>query len=246
MLIPYLGDKSKHTDLIIPNLPNSFTKWVEPFGGGFGLYFTLNLNDYPGVQFIYNDINHYNYLLFKHLKNPEFIQRVKEYGDDKIRGFFMVSGFPHEQIYVLENSTDEFKIAFAWLILLCCSTITHLGQYCGNSRLVSFKAQIDGLGEHLSQLDVYGLDYKEIVEKFDSPDTFFYLDPPYLGKEKYYLNHSFTRQSHKELSDILKGIQGKFMLSYYWFEDLEEWYRDCRFESKKTPPMGTEFIIMNY
>ena len=247
MLIPYLGDKSKHQDLILPNLPKNFTHWVEPFGGGFGLYFTLDIwNDYPNIQFIYNDQNHYNTILFKHLKLPEFIQQVKKFGEVPGRGFFMTSGFPEEQIYTIENSQDESKIALAWLLLLCCSRPTHIGQYSGNSKFEIFKLQIGLLEEHFRRLDVYGLDYKDVIQKFDSPSTFFYLDPPYFGHETDYLNHTFTQKSHLELANILKTIKGKFMLSYQWFDGLDTWYKDYRIESKKCPPMGTEYIIMNY
>jgi DNA adenine methylase len=84
-----------------------------------------------------------------------------------------------------------------------------------------------------------------VIEKYDSPSTFFYVDPPYMGKERHYINHGFSGESHIELAKILNNIKGKFLLSYYYFNGLEKLYEDCRFDSKLTI-MGTEMIIMNF
>ena len=92
---------------------------------------------------------------------------------------------------------------------------------------------------------IHNLDYSTIIDMYDSESTFFYLDPPYMGKEKYYINHNFTEKSHKELSVKLKSIKGRFLLSYYQFDGLEELYPNCKFDKKMTI-MGTEYIIMNY
>jgi DNA adenine methylase len=84
-----------------------------------------------------------------------------------------------------------------------------------------------------------------VIEKYDSPSTFFYVDPPYMGKERHYINHGFSGESHIELAKILNNIKGKFLLSYYYFNGLEKLYENCRFDSKMTI-MGTELIIMNF
>lgn len=98
-------------------------------------------------------------------------------------------------------------------------------------------------------------DYQLIIDKFDSLATLFYVDPPYWGKENYYRNHNFTKNDHIKLADKLKAIQGKFILSYYNFPELEKYYpRDTyRWEKKEfTRPSsnsgkkGEEIIIMNY
>ena len=71
--------------------------------------------------------------------------------------------------------------------------------------------------KYLKEVSVlcYNKDYKEIIKEFDNKDTFFYCDCPYLGKELYYKNHPFlTKEHHIELSNILKNIKGKFLLSY--------------------------------
>ena len=66
-----------------------------------------------------------------------------------------------------------------------------------------------------------------------------------MGREKYYINHDFTEKTHKELSIKLNKIKGRFILSYYNFDGLEDLYPNCKFDKKMTI-MGTEDIIMNY
>ena len=66
MMIPYLGEKSKYSNFIIPNIPTDISTYVEPFGGMFGIYFCLDLEQYTNTKFVYNDINHLNYNLFKY------------------------------------------------------------------------------------------------------------------------------------------------------------------------------------
>jgi DNA adenine methylase len=103
------------------------------------------------------------------------------------------------------------------------------------------------------------MDFQDVVEKYDSPTTYFYMDPPYWKTENYYSNHDFDRNDHERLANTLKGIQGKFSLSYYDFEILSEWFpkNEYIWESKlfakaaaakkgKTQNMGEELLIMNY
>ena len=66
-------------------------------------------------------------------------------------------------------------------------------------------------------LCVEHLDFREIFKKYDTADTFFYLNPPYIpnahksGKYK----HDMTCNDHDDLADILNNMKGKFLLSGY-------------------------------
>jgi len=71
MIIPYLGNKEKFTNFISPNIPLDISTYVEPFGGMMGIFFTLDFTKFKNVEFIYNDKNKLNYLLFKNLNNSK-------------------------------------------------------------------------------------------------------------------------------------------------------------------------------
>ena len=61
---------------------------------------------------------------------------------------------------------------------------------------------------------------------YDHPDTLFYLDPPYVGTESYYKTPSgFNIDQHIALAEILKGIKGRFVLSYNDCEVVRDLYK---------------------
>jgi len=103
--------------------------------------------------------------------------------------------------------------------------------------------------------------FEEVITKYDSPNTYFYCDPPYWNTETYYSLHGFGKQQHEELRDCLKSnkFKGKFALSYYDFDELNKWYPEDEFtwETKEfvkpagakegmEQSTGEEVLIMNY
>lgn len=56
-------------------------------------------------------------------------------------------------------------------------------------------------------------DFEAILKTYDRPTALFYLDPPYLGTEKYYKG-MFGWEDHLRLAACLKAIKGRFVLSY--------------------------------
>ena len=147
------------------------------------------------------------------------------------------------------NTWSDFYKATNWLILLLCTQSQFdllVSEYKGNFNVETFKLKLPYYKERLNLItNFHNLDYLELIDLYDSTDTFFYLDPPYKNLESYYLNHNFGENSHYELSQKLNSIQGKFALSYYFFPEMKEWYKDCRMIKKRTL-MGTEYLIMNY
>jgi DNA adenine methylase len=114
--------------------------------------------------------------------------------------------------------------------------------------------------EHFTKIThVENLDFQQVVEKYDSPSTYIYLDPPYWKTENYYSNHDFDREDHERLANCLNSVQSKFSLSYYDFDLLHDWYPEDRFRWEKKEfakaaaakkgvkqNMGEELLILNY
>jgi DNA adenine methylase len=57
------------------------------------------------------------------------------------------------------------------------------------------------------------LPYAEIIKRYDSPETVFYIDPPYWGIENYYGSGLFSQADFFALAQQLAGIKGRFILS---------------------------------
>lgn len=94
------------------------------------------------------------------------------------------------------------------------------------------------------------------IRRYDSPQTFFYLDPPYLGSESYY-EASKKGFPHEEMATLLQTVQGKVALSYYPHPLLDCWYagwRRCSWEQRKPSQIqiperndrATELLLCNY
>jgi DNA adenine methylase len=124
--------------------------------------------------------------------------------------------------------------------------------YCFMNKLKNKKYR-----QHFDKITfVENMDFQELIEKYDSPTTYFYIDPPYYKTENYYSNHDFGIDTHIRLADTIKEMDGNFSLSYYEFDELNEWFpkdiynwEDKEFvknaSNKKRKYMAKELLISN-
>jgi len=67
----------------------------------------------------------------------------------------------------------------------------------------------------------------EVIRLYDSPDTLFYCDPPYVhdtrGDAKAY-RYEMTNQEHAELSGLLNKVRGMVAISNYQCDLMDELY----------------------
>jgi len=84
--------------------------------------------------------------------------------------------------------------------------------------------------DRLTRVQLENRDALEVIRYWDSPDTVFYLDPPYVlstrvdGNRRVYA-HECNDAHHQALVDVLLHIQGRAMLSGYdnpLYKALEE------------------------
>lgn len=86
--------------------------------------------------------------------------------------------------------------------------------------------------ERLTGVYIENRPFEEVIRRYDSPDTFFYADPPYLGLSGYM--YKFTEAHHVKLRDLLHGAKGKFMLSINDHPLVREWYALFHMEEIET------------
>lgn len=84
--------------------------------------------------------------------------------------------------------------------------------------------------KRLKNAKIYGEDYAKIIEKYDSKDTVFYLDPPYVGTIGDLGEKDFDEEKFLE---ILKGMKGKFVLTYGVRGKLPKMMREAKFYVKR-------------
>lgn len=72
---------------------------------------------------------------------------------------------------------------------------------------------LEELHERLAGVTIERLPYGDFIRRYDTPETLFYLDPPYWACETDYGPGVFAREDFERLADQLAGIAGRFVLS---------------------------------
>jgi len=114
--------------------------------------------------------------------------------------------------------------------------------------------KVKAASERLKQVIIEKQDFAKLIARFDTPNTFFYLDPPYYTKEHLYDRDdadAFTK--HEELAAILKQIKGKFLLSYNNDPYIRDLYKSLVIEEVEAQytvsgafQTDVELLIRNY
>ena len=98
--------------------------------------------------------------------------------------------------------------------------------------LLNVEEQLRVTHRRMARTTVENLDVCNCILRYDSPKTFFYIDPPYWNADFYAV--SFKGEDFERLADTLKGIQGKFILSLNDTPEVRDIFKDFRIESIET------------
>lgn len=69
---------------------------------------------------------------------------------------------------------------------------------------------IDYYQERMQNTKILNESYEKVIKKYDSPSTFFYLDPPYENSENLYEDFAID---YEVMRDLLDGVKGRWLLS---------------------------------
>lgn len=72
---------------------------------------------------------------------------------------------------------------------------------------------LEAAHERLAGVVIECLPFDAFIRRWDRPGTLFFCDPPYWGSEGYYGRDLFDRSQFTTLSDRLKEIRGRFILT---------------------------------
>lgn len=96
-----------------------------------------------------------------------------------------------------------------------------VGLSQGGSTTMPWLTYVDYLhlyAERLRGVIIENLDYREVIKRYDKPDTLFYFDPPYVEStrsKKHAYKFDWVESDHAELLGLLLSLTGKFVLSGY-------------------------------
>jgi len=183
--------------------------YVEPFAGGAQVLFAKD----PSEVEVVGDLDPEIAFAFRFAKNvtPEQIARLrrKKWVGDKEH---------FRKLYESEPPDDELErfYRFAYLVRF---SFNKLRRGTMPDKLVGVEARfvdkLERLAPRLKHVRVRCADYQQVVEEFDGPDTFFYLDPPYAG----YDADCRVGAGHKDWDEerfgrVIRKIRGRFLCTY--------------------------------
>ena len=215
--ITWYGGKGLMTKKLLGLVP-AHKIYVEAFGGGASLLFAKR----PAKNEVYNDAN-------KGLVN---FMRLLRSGKDVERLLEMLEKTPYSRFEYeccaseWQDIADPVVRAWAWYTATWMNIVAGKGGGGGwrhsraKSSATRFRSAIQRLqecSERLRLVQVDCVDGVRLLETWDTPDTFFYLDPPYNPETRSGSRYEidFSREQHERLVQKLLGIHGMAMLSGY-------------------------------
>ena len=194
-----VGSKTSMRNLVPKHFPKTFKKYVEGFVGGGSIFF---YNDFSGKKVILNDLDKLLITNYKRVKRG-LSGDLSKYDSSDLSYL--------QNLYQQTGGTELDKLVR--FILEGCNTFGGKGQ--GNplykaSNPINKLKNLNIYKDKLSNVTLSSKDYKQVIKAHDGKETFFYLDPPYEKSKGLYEKEELN---FEELSDTLKKIKGKFLLS---------------------------------
>jgi DNA adenine methylase len=206
-IIPWIGGKRRLAEKLIPQFP-PHSCYVEVFAGGAALYFMRP----PADVEVINDINGELVNLYRVVKIhlEEFVRQFK-YALSSRDVFKWLQDTPPETMTDIQRAARFFYLqqhAFGGKVD---------GQSFGTAttappiNLLRIEENLSAAHLRLSGAFIENLDWYKLMEKYDRPHTFFYLDPPYWETEGYGVD--FGIEQYEKMAAMLQKIKGKAIVS---------------------------------
>ncbi|MCA1612811.1 MAG: DNA adenine methylase [Acidobacteria bacterium] len=257
----WYGGKYSHLDWLLPLLPQA-THYCEPFGGSAAVL----INRPPSPVETYNDLHGEVVNFFRVLREQkdaliesigltpfsraEFEQALSPPGDElsdleRARRFYVLA----RQV---RTGLAQKASAGRWAH---CLLTSRAGMAGAVSRWLGSVEDLPAIAQRLLRVQIENAPAIKVIERYDSPETLFYCDPPYphdsRGDANAYANEMDDAQ-HRELAAALHRVKGKVAVSGYHCELMNALYGDWRSveapekmcHSVKTP--RTEVLWINY
>ncbi len=233
----WYGGKFSHLDWLVPLLPTC-QHYCEPFGGSAAVL----INRPTSPVETYNDLDGEVVNFFRVLREKkdellyqigltpfsreEFIDAIKTNGNghhlsdvERARRFFI-------RARQVRTGLAQTASVGRWAN---CRNTSRAGMGGSVSRWLGSVEGLAGIAERFLRVQIEHDTAIRVIERYDSPDTLFYCDPPYphesRGDSKAY-GYEMSNEEHVRLSRILRGIQGKAAVSGYDCDLMHDLYKD--------------------
>jgi len=221
--IKWFGGKGHMAAKIVPLLEQiQHSRYIEPFGGGASILFAKR----PVSVEVYNDVDSGLVNFFRVLCDPDLFEQF----------YRRVEMAPYSRELFNEarvrwrDEPDPVKRAALWFVVARQSFGGKFGSGFGTvvtassrgmaetcSKWISTIDSLPQVSERLRRVQIEQADWRVILERYDTDETLFYVDPPYVSStrsaEKY--EHEINEEDHEDLVNCLLTIDGMAILSGY-------------------------------
>lgn len=230
------GGKFRLYKKVIESFPDNYTDmiYVEPFVGGGSVFF----NTEETKKKVINDLDSELIAVYRQVKkDASKLQKT-------INGSYTEEEFKKIK---KANPTTQFGKVVKYILK---HKLTYL--YSGSSfdiRKSNINLDLSYHHDVLKHTTILNEDYKKVIEDYDSPYTFFYLDPPYEGSDSSV--KTYDNINLQEMADILSNIKGLFLVSINNSANVRKIFNKFYITKVKTvysmkPRPIIELLISNY
>lgn len=238
--ISYYGGKLNMLSHILPLIPEHRI-YTEAFFGGGAVFFAKA----PSESEIINDSNNLVVNFYEVIKTDFNSLKTKIEATLFSRATYSVA----LTIYRMPHLFNKLQQAWAFYIATQMGFAHNVGSWGTDKygkRVKSFrnkKLRFDAsIAKRLENVQVEHKDACKVITSRDTPQSFQYIDPPYVNTDQG-LYGGYTENDYRKLLETLSTIKGKFLLSSYPSEILDEyikkngWY-SIRFEKPLNASLG--------
>lgn len=214
--VKWLGGKGRIVSNLMPLIPLHKT-YVEPFGGGASLLFAKD----PSPVEVYNDIDDGLVGFFRLLRDPDAVAKLTDLLD---RTPYSRSEWQECKV-TWRLQTDPIERARRWFVVVWQGFGRFFGHAWGyvlydgdvSHAFRQATSNLFAASRRLIEVQVECCDWPVLLTRYDSPDTFFYLDPPYAPstRSRSQYPHEMDEAGHVKLTDRLLSMKGMMVLSGY-------------------------------
>lgn len=189
--------------------------YVEPFCGGAAVFFAKPRSEIE----IINDTNKELINFYRILKN-NFEELKKE-----IELTLYSRAQYNESHAIHKNSVGISDVHRAWAMwavirLSFGKAIRGWSNPClvNNNNIIALNSHKKAFNKkflhRIESTNIECIDAFKCIKKYDSPETLFYIDPPYIDSDQAYYD-GWREENEIELLNLLENLKGKFIHSNY-------------------------------
>ena len=233
------GSKYYTIDEILPLIP-PHSVYVEPFVGGGAIFW----NKTPVEKSVINDLDKELIDAYRAFNKASLSSlQALDYLDTEIPKKQVKTEEYRNMIDKLETDMEEIKSQPVKHFIKTFKRSKGTFLTSGKGRMyynIFFRPYIPKLEIYkrlLKDTIIENKNYVDIIKKYDSPTTFFFLDPPYEASKTLYKHSTID---YEQMRDILRNIKGKFLLTLNDSERIRDILGEFHIEISKVKSSPSE------